>query len=220
MQRNFAYGCISLGSAALNTLFVTFYLEYFIFVVDVPTAWFYGGQMIFMVWNAVNDPLFGWISDTWYSKTPHSMLQQRLHAVLFGGVVWALSFVIIWHSWGVGTWAGVHFALSLCLYDGMLTLVEVNQSALLSDLASTPSERASMLQWSAILGCVGSCTSIAGRLYWSRLEIAPFQTMTMFVAAACAIAFATSHRLLRTKAKDPLEAPAGAVSDLRVSGGR
>jgi hypothetical protein len=33
--------------------------------------------------------------------------------------------------------AGLHFTLILCAYDGLLTLVELNHSALLPDLSSS-----------------------------------------------------------------------------------
>ena len=181
----------------MNTLFVTYYLNYFMFVVKVPTRWFYGGQLVFMVWNAVNDPLFGWISDTWRKNTPHGLVHQRLKAVMIGGVIWASSFIMMWHTWGTDALAGMHFTVSLCLYDGMLTLVEVNQSALLSDLASDPQERAGMLRWSSSLGCLGTCTSIIGRLCWDHLDMGAFQNMTLFVAMLCAAAFAGSFLLLR-----------------------
>ena len=48
-MKRLAYGLISFGSAALNTLFVTYYLDYFTFVAKVPTGWFYAGQLIFMI---------------------------------------------------------------------------------------------------------------------------------------------------------------------------
>eukprot|EP00658_Telonema_sp_P-2_P082612 TRINITY_DN8765_c0_g1_i12.p1 TRINITY_DN8765_c0_g1~~TRINITY_DN8765_c0_g1_i12.p1 ORF type:complete len:138 (+),score=36.32 TRINITY_DN8765_c0_g1_i12:105-518(+) len=89
------YGLISFGSAALNTLFVTYYLDWFIAVVKVPTGWFYGSQLVFMVWNAVNDPLFGWISDTFFNKTSGLLMQRRLRAVLVGGILWACAFVYV-----------------------------------------------------------------------------------------------------------------------------
>lgn len=43
---------------------------------------------------------------------------------------------------------GIHFTLSLCVYDGMLTLVELSHSALLADLTVDSVER---------LGIVYSC---------------------------------------------------------------
>eukprot|EP00658_Telonema_sp_P-2_P082611 TRINITY_DN8765_c0_g1_i1.p1 TRINITY_DN8765_c0_g1~~TRINITY_DN8765_c0_g1_i1.p1 ORF type:complete len:470 (+),score=79.89 TRINITY_DN8765_c0_g1_i1:226-1635(+) len=190
------YGLISFGSAALNTLFVTYYLDWFIAVVKVPTGWFYGSQLVFMVWNAVNDPLFGWISDTFFNKTSGLLMQRRLRAVLVGGILWACAFVYVFSSLGNHLMAGIHFGTALCLYDGMLTMVEVNQSALLSELVTDAGERALMVRSSMLLGCLGTCSSVFGRLYWDREHVQPFQNMTLLLAAACVLVFGASHLLL------------------------
>ena len=53
-----------LASSALNNLFVTYHLDFYLTVVRLRPSYFYLGHAVFMVWNAVNDVLFGWLSDT------------------------------------------------------------------------------------------------------------------------------------------------------------
>ena len=93
------------------------------------------------VWNATNDPLFGWISDKWRSDTVAFLCSclslsvlfllnwsaqdwNRTSAIRYGGALWVVAFVSTWIEWGTGWLAGVHFVVMLCFYDGMLTYVE------------------------------------------------------------------------------------------------
>jgi len=50
-----AFGAVMLASSALNNLFVTYHLDFYLTVVGVSPAYFYLGHCIFMIWNATND---------------------------------------------------------------------------------------------------------------------------------------------------------------------
>eukprot|EP00118_Oscarella_pearsei_P017708 m.177819 g.177819 ORF g.177819 m.177819 type:complete len:89 (+) comp39167_c1_seq54:222-488(+) len=74
-----------------------------------------------MVWNAVNDPVFGWLQDS--SKLP--CIRQRHLAILYGAPLFVLSFLLPWFPWSgessPGWVTGIHLILSLWLYDAMFT---------------------------------------------------------------------------------------------------
>ena len=50
-----AFGAVMLASSALNNLFVTYHLDFYLTVVGVSPTYFYLGQCVFMIWNACND---------------------------------------------------------------------------------------------------------------------------------------------------------------------
>ena len=50
-----AFGAVMLASSALNNLFVTYHLDFYLTVVGVSPAYFYLGHCVFMAWNATND---------------------------------------------------------------------------------------------------------------------------------------------------------------------
>lgn len=162
-----AYGAIMLASSAMNSVFVSFYLKLFMDVASVTPGWFYAGQVMFAMWNALNDPLFGWLSDT---AGGHGAA-RRLRALQFGGPLWGAAFILLWFPWSVGSTSpllsGLHFALSLCLYDGALTFVEVNHAALLSDMTSDPAVRASANAASAAGAALGALASYVAHLAWA-----------------------------------------------------
>ncbi len=153
-----AFGATMFGSACINNLFVTYYMDLFCGVVSVSSTWFFLGQVIFMLWNALNDFVFGWFSDNTASGggsgaggdgagggAPLHPVHSRARAIRIGGFVWGAAFLLIWYPPGTAApdfWKGLHFALSLCFYDGMLSYVEVNHSALLAEICTSSHGRA------------------------------------------------------------------------------
>ena len=140
-----AFGATMLASAALHNIFATYYLDFFLSVVRVNHAAFYGAQLLFLAWNAVNDLLFGWLSDRLAPMRADGR-RNRLPIIRVGGLLWCVAFCMVWWPWtdvaaaGVAGAAGhprhhhpqpwlaaANFAFVLCFYDAMLTLVEVSE---------------------------------------------------------------------------------------------
>ena len=202
-----AFGAVMLASSALNNVFVTYYLEVF---TQLPPAAFVAGQLLFACWNAANDPLFGWLSD-------HSGL-RRAAAIRWGGRLWCAAFLLVWFppllppaagAPGAGSAAApslllqalamLHFTLALCLYDGALTFVELNHSALLSDnaLGRTQGERASANAWAGAAAGLGSGTSLAAFLCWNGAgDLRTFRVFAAVLAAVCLVIFEASASVL------------------------
>lgn len=44
-------------------MFMFYYVKVFLNVFHINEYWFNVSQVLFMIWNAVNDPLFGYIQD-------------------------------------------------------------------------------------------------------------------------------------------------------------
>ena len=58
-----AYATTTFGTAAMSAIFNLYYVELFLGVYGVTPGWFHAAQAVYLVWNAVNDPLFGWLQD-------------------------------------------------------------------------------------------------------------------------------------------------------------
>lgn len=88
-----SYGLVLGTSAALNTVFILYSVELFTHYTlsNVTSFWFYAGQTMYMVWNSFNDPIFGWFSD--------KQGIRRTQAIRYGGIVWGISFLLIWWPW-------------------------------------------------------------------------------------------------------------------------
>jgi len=197
------FGLVMFASSAMNSLFVTYYLDLYMNVVQLEAHAFYCGQVIFMIWNATNDPVIGWISDRakLYQEGHNDPVARRLAVIWWCGIFWAIAFCVVWTPplEASASWCGAYFAFALCFYDGMLTAVEVNHSALLADISTDDAERATMNAYSGIFAGAGSLTSLIGHTYWSRSSqtIGNFQAVMVLVAVLSAFAIHMACRGLR-----------------------
>lgn len=103
-----------------------------------------------MVWNAVNDPLFGYLQDN--SKMP--CCSQRRLSILYGAPLYSLTFLLAWFPWRdytPGDWlSGLHLMVALCAFDGMLTFVLLAQCALFAEISSHHQSRLRLIKYNQV----------------------------------------------------------------------
>lgn len=114
------------------------------------TACLVSPQLVFMLWNAVNDPLFGYLQDT--SKM--RCCSQRRLSILYGAPLYSLTFLLPWFPWRSyypGDWlSGLHLMVALCAFDGLLTFVLLAQCALFAEISSNHQNRLRLVQYSQV----------------------------------------------------------------------
>lgn len=78
-----------------------------------------------------------------HGKALHPSLRRVRHIRLAGYLLGG-AFLFAWFPWSSESppLAALHFLLSLCMYDGALTYLEVNHSSLLADISIQPQTRA------------------------------------------------------------------------------
>ena len=159
-------------------------MDLFITHARLKPGYFYFGQSLYLLWNAFNDPLFGFLQDSAGKKNHAAALRTRFNCVRYGGVAWALAFTLIWFppvesqisngdglvlpSSAFSFWSVIHFVVSICAYDAFLTLVEVSHSAILSEITVSAAERAEFNSYAAALAGIGSFSSFIGQYTWDR----------------------------------------------------
>ncbi len=109
-----------------------------------------------MIWNAVNDPLFGYIQDNFN----WSWVKSRRHSVLYGAPWFSLAFLLTWFPWdpsGELPWlSGLQLMVVLCLYDSFFTFVLLAQCAIFTELSTNPDDRVRLVRYSKIASLIGS----------------------------------------------------------------
>jgi Na+/melibiose symporter-like transporter len=168
---------------------------------------FYVGQTVYLFWNAFNDPLFGFLQDA-NARSRKQAFHTRIMAVRYGGLAWACAFLFIWFpptssssssmdsSSNSSIIGGLHFALSICLYDAFLTLVEVSHNAILSEITWDDTERASFNSYAAALAGFGSFSSFLGQFTWDREALFNFRVCVFGLALLSSFVFIWSSRIL------------------------
>ncbi|EDV21728.1 uncharacterized protein TRIADDRAFT_59746 [Trichoplax adhaerens] len=166
-----AYASTTLAASMMNSIFQFYYIKLFLNGYRINNTWFYRAQLIYLVWNAINDPLFGYLQDS--SKVAFS--RRRRTAILYGAPIFALSFLIPWIPWtafGDSDWVvGMHLITSLCFYDGMFTYVLLAQCALFAEIATKESDRQTVLKYRYFQIC---CVVIASISYFAMTYTARY----------------------------------------------
>ena len=109
-------------------------------------------QVVYMIWNAVNDPLFGYIQDNY----DFSWVKTRRHCVLYGAPFFALGFLLPWFPWADysnpdNSWiCGAHLMFALCFYDTMFTFVLLAQCAIFTEMSKKQDDRVRLVRLESI----------------------------------------------------------------------
>lgn len=113
--------------------------------------------LIFMFWNALNDPLFGILQEKTQTK-----IGRRIPYFRFGSVFYGLFFILSWIPvFGTSKW-GLFFSflLSLFLFDTIFTLVGLVSYSLPAEMAMDPQNRAQLSVYTTIFGAIGVLISM------------------------------------------------------------
>ncbi|MEJ2207644.1 MAG: glycoside-pentoside-hexuronide (GPH):cation symporter [Anaerolineae bacterium] len=108
------------------------------------------------VWDAVNDPLFGLLSDRIRSRWG-----RRRVLLLFGAVPLGISFAMMWL---VPSWSPlaltVYYAVTFMLFDTVFTAVHVGYNALTPEMTPDYDERSSLNGYRMVLSISGTLGAI------------------------------------------------------------
>jgi len=105
--------------------------------------------LIFGIWNAINDPLLGYISDRTKSK-----IGRRLPYIRYGAPVFALAFILFWlyipGSDGNQTLMFVQMLVALFIYDTLYTSIATNIYIMPYEMAVSNKARSTIYIWKII----------------------------------------------------------------------
>ena len=147
------WGIAALGLSTISGTFGAlqpiFYQDY----LGLQARWIGIAAVIYAVWNAFNDPLFGYITDNTRSKRGRRIPYMRFTAPFL-----ALTFILVWFAppqagqqtlfwWMLGT---------MLLYDTCYTIIGLVYSALLPEVSESDAERNGLQISSSLFGLLGT----------------------------------------------------------------
>ena len=136
----------------LNSAFNFYYVKVFLNLYNVQESWFHFAQVLYMVWNAVNDPLFAVIQD----NTSFLLTRTRREGILYTAPIFALSFLVPWIQFGDSPWAvGLHLIIALFFYDTMFTFIGLLTCCLFTELSADDHNRLKLTRYSQIASLIG-----------------------------------------------------------------
>jgi GPH family glycoside/pentoside/hexuronide:cation symporter len=142
------YGIGDIGNATVNSAIQFFLMKFFTDAALILPALAGNALLIGKIWDAINDPLFGWLTDRTKSK-----LGKRRVFMIFGAVPLGLSIALLWFvPAGMSqVMTFVWIAGTFILFDTLWTLTNVPYYALTSELTDDYDERSSLTVYRMVL---------------------------------------------------------------------
>ncbi len=146
-KTKFFYGIGDLGNAVINSAIQFFLMKFYTDGALVLPALAGNALLIGKIWDAVNDPLFGWMTD----KTKSRLGKRRVFMIL-GAIPLGIAIALLWFVPTVDRlWTFVWIAATFILFDTLWTLTNVPYYALTSELTNDYDERSSLTTYRMVM---------------------------------------------------------------------
>lgn len=129
----------------------SFYIFNFYFtVIGINLEWLIIGFIIWTLWNAINDPLLGAISDRTSSKW------GRRKPFIIGGLIPLIILIILlWTPFGNMVFQFIYFLIIINIFDTFYTMYSLNQTSLFPEMFQNLEERAKANNYVQIFNIIG-----------------------------------------------------------------
>ena len=147
------WGIAALGSSLISgiygALLPIFYQDY----LGLQARWIGIASVIYAVWNAINDPLFGYITDSTRSR-----LGRRIPYMRYTAPFLALTFILVWFAPAQAGQQAIFWwmLVTMLLYDTAYTIIGLVYSALLPEVTESDAERNGLQISSSLFGLLGT----------------------------------------------------------------
>ncbi len=152
-RKKLMYGAGDIGFSLTSTILGVYFLFFMIEVVGLRPAVAAIPIGIGKIWDFINDPIFGYISDRtrtrWGRRRPY---------LLFGALPLALTFTMLWYRPPLeGTVALVaYYSLAYIIFEASATMLYMPYFALTPELTSDYDERTSLTSYRMFFSILGS----------------------------------------------------------------
>lgn len=147
------YGSGDWGRASYNTIRQFFYLYFLTNVVGLQPFWASFASVISIVWDAVNDPIVGSISDNVRTRWG-----RRRPFLLIFAIPFALAFILLWWAppWKTQAMLAIHIILAFSVADTLQTLITVPYLSLTPDISRDYDDRTSVTTYRMLINLIAS----------------------------------------------------------------
>ncbi len=157
--RKLCYSFGAVATALSYQAFSTYIIFFYVDTLRLEAGLAAIAMLIYGVWNAVNDPIAGFISDS--TRTSWG---RRIPYILFGAVPFGIVYFLLWSPPFTAdnmTALFWYFLVLICLFDGFYTVVVLNWASLFPEMYRTLKERAQVNSYRQTFGMIGLVIGIA-----------------------------------------------------------
>jgi GPH family glycoside/pentoside/hexuronide:cation symporter len=197
----FFYGIGDIGNAVINSAVQFFLMKFYTDGALIAPALAGNALLIGKFWDAVNDPLFGWIADRTNAK-----IGRRRVFMFFGAIPLGISISLLWFvPQGISrTMTFLWIALTFILFDTLWTLTNVPYYALTSELTDDYDERSALTTFRMVMAVPAYLVGVALTpiiVGFFALERTGWGYIGIIYGALCALVLLISAAGLRERKK-------------------
>ncbi|MFW9937049.1 MAG: MFS transporter [Candidatus Thorarchaeota archaeon] len=191
-----SYGAGKFINEFFNIAFGSLVFFFYETEIGLPSYLTMIGYIIFAIYNAINDPLVGYLTDRPFKFT--RKWGRRFPWVFIGGIPWIFSYILIFMPPAVdpnqGVWIiFIWLIFTTCLYDTFASVFNVNFYAIFPDKFRSGSERRSASTYSTVIAALGTALgSIIPPLFYHFEDLQSYITQAIVVIFVCMIALILS----------------------------
>ncbi len=216
--RKLQWGMASLGGSIIGGIYASllpiFYIDYLGLVENAAIIYYI--QIIYLIVNALNDPIFGFYSDK--SKIKKG---RRIPFIRFTAPFLALTFVLVWFApdksagnWSIFWW----MVITTCLYDTAYTIIFLVYSALLPELTEDEQERNGLNMYWQFFSMVGTIFGfIIPDLFRNQSRFLLLMSMVLVGILGMALILYTSYKFTERPEFTKIGEPLGFVEAFKVT---
>lgn len=147
------WGFAALGSALISGIYATLLPIFYQNYLGLEARWIGLASLVYAIWNAINDPLFGYITDSTRSKAGRRIPYMRYTAPFL-----ALTFILVWFAPPKAGQQALFWwmLVTMLLYDTAYTIIGLVYSALLPEVSESDAERNALQISSSLFGLLGT----------------------------------------------------------------
>jgi glycoside/pentoside/hexuronide:cation symporter, GPH family len=156
-----SFGSREMFSQWFTSAFGLYTFFFYESVIGLPSGLALAAFLVFSLWNAINDPLAGYLMEKLKMPWQKRRNMHRFPWILIGGIPWMVCYLVIflvplsWHApndtWKIFAW----YVGSLLLFDTFFTIYDINAVSLFPVKFRTPEERRAVQGWGTLLGILG-----------------------------------------------------------------
>ena len=152
-KKKIFYGAGDIGFSLTSTILGVYFLFFMIEVVGLRPALAAIPIGIGKIWDFVNDPIFGYISDRTRTRWG-----RRRPFLLFGALPLALTFTMLWYRPPFEATAALvaYYSVAYVIFEASATLLYMPYFALTPELTSDYDERTSLTSYRMFFSIIGS----------------------------------------------------------------
>ncbi|OLS32344.1 MAG: Melibiose carrier protein [Candidatus Heimdallarchaeota archaeon AB_125] len=174
-------GVTKAGSDMFGVLFAGALLGFYVDILHMDPTNYGAVLIIFAVWNAVNDPIFGYMSD----KKRMDKRGKRAFFIRWSIPFYFVGFIMFWLAfpgWSQ-VWLFAYLLIALFIFDTGLTIAGLNLSAIQTDQTSSTNERTRIMLISMLISMLPvGLASVLPNLVLTSTSLSNIDMSLIFIA--------------------------------------